>query len=82
MKNLLLIVVSILFLAFTQSCGQTEAKNVSAASIHAAKSKVSTKCPCEGLKIEVGSKGGRFCMIESKKTGKPYKRYLKPEQCL
>lgn len=83
MKNFIYFIFWLLICAiFACGCGQTEAKNVSAASIHSAKSKVSTKCPCEGLKIETGAKGGRYCMVVSKKSGKPYKRYLAAEQCL
>jgi hypothetical protein len=82
MKNLLLIITSILFLAFAQSCGQTEAKNVSTASISSVKEDKKPKCPCENSKIEIGAKGGRYCMVVSKKTNKPYKRYLAAEQCL
>jgi len=83
MKNFIFSIVCLILLVFTQSCGQTEAKNVSAASISSVKEdKKPAKCPCENLKIETGAKGGRYCMVVSKKTNKPYKRYLTAEQCL
>lgn len=88
----LLLVAFVAAMMFFFGCGKAEAqKRLSTATSAASVVKDSTqkkvspvalKCPCEGKSIEVGKKGGRYCMVISKKSGNKYKKYLKPEQCL
>lgn len=88
----LLLVIFIVAMMFFFGCGKAKAqKRLSAATSATSVVKDTTekkvsptalKCPCEGKQIQTGAKGGRYCMVISKKSGNEYKKYLKPDQCL
>lgn len=85
------IIIVCLFLLSVVSCTNTAPDKAAASSIAAvanttpnnivnvddasAKPAKKAKCPCEGLKIEEGARGGHYCMRANRK-GEIVKRYL------
>jgi hypothetical protein len=81
------IIIVCLFLLSVVSCTNTTPDKAASAPMAASVNSIvnvddasvakpkKAKCPCEGLAIEVGARGGHYC-VRTSKTGTTYKAYL------